>query len=58
MSGKLIVHGFNENLLLSGKPVKIIIDGKEVGSVLKFETTTIDIEKDCMLKVKYGLSER
>ena len=56
MSGKLIVHGFNENLLLGGKPVKIIIDGKEVGSVLKFETTTIDIEKDCTLKVKYGLN--
>ncbi|MDD6678054.1 MAG: SHOCT domain-containing protein [Firmicutes bacterium] len=56
MSGKLIVHGFNVNLAFGGKPVKIIIDGKEAGSVSKFETTIIDIEKDCSLKVKYGLN--
>ena len=56
MSGKLIVHGFNVNLAFGGKPVKILIDGKEAGSVSKFETTIIDIEKDCSLKVKYGLN--
>lgn len=56
MGGKLIVHGFNANLLGCGKPVKILIDGKESGTVLKFETTTIDIEKDCSLKVKLGLN--
>ena len=56
MSGKLIVHGFNVNLLGGGKPVKILIDGKEAGSVLKFETTMIDIEKDCNLKVKLGFN--
>ena len=56
MSGKLIVHGINANLLGCGKPVKILIDGKEAGTVLKFETATIDIEKDCSLKVKLGLN--
>lgn len=56
MNGKLIVHGFNANLAFGGKPVKILIDGKEAGSVSKFETTIIDIEKDCALKVKYGLN--
>lgn len=56
MGGKLIVHGFNVNLLGGGKPVKILIDGKEAGSVLKFETTTIDVEKDCTLKLKLGLN--
>ena len=56
MSGKLIVHGFNVNLAFGGKPVKILIDGKEAGSVSKFETTTIDIQKDCTLKLKYGLN--
>lgn len=56
MSGKLIVHGFNENLAFGGKPIKILIDGKEAGSVSKFETTTIDVEKACALKLKYGLN--
>lgn len=56
MSGKLIVHGFDVTLLGGGKPVRILIDGKEVGSVLKFETTAIDIKKDCTLKLKLGLN--
>lgn len=56
MSGKLIVHGFCENLAFGGKPIKILIDGKEAGTVSKFETTVIDIEKDCSLKLKYGLN--
>ena len=44
MNGKLIVHCFNVNLAFGGKPVKILIDGKEAGSVSQFETTIIDIE--------------
>ena len=56
MSGKLIVHGFNENLVFGGKPIKILIDGKEAGTVSKSETVTINITKDCALKLKYGLN--
>lgn len=56
MSGKLIIHGFDENLAFGGKPIKILIDGKEAGSVSKFEKVIIDIEKDCTLKLKYGLN--
>lgn len=58
MKGKLNVHGSKGVVGFGGhKPITILIDKVEVGSVPEFETTCIDIEKDCTLILKYGFNK-
>ena len=54
VSGKLMIHFTYEDLMFGNKPIKVLIDGKEVGTIPECEKIVIDINKDCILKLKHG----
>lgn len=51
---KITIHGYKEPFAMN-PPVKISIEGRQVGAVEKGGTTIVEIDHDCIINFSFGI---